>query len=174
MVVAFKSDYDFYVNLDTLKIIDEYDYINLFDEQKSYCILIPKYTYSQYVKTAKKFLLKKEYKKFYSILSEYIEKEFELEKINGLAIIDEQKVYMSSFHTMCEDYDIWSDFLDYEYKELERKAIIWCKNKKLKFEVVERNLISNNFADEFEKTVDLILNDEKRNNYYFNKYFKEQ
>jgi len=176
MIGAFKSDYDFYVDLDTLKVIEEYDYTKLLDIQKKHCLLIPKYTYFQYVQTAKKFLLKNEYKKYKPILDEYIEQDVQLEKINNEVCTNEKMRYMANFHAMCEENNIWDDFFRYEYKVLEEKAIKWCKKNKLEYEMKKVKSIfeGDNVEEEIEKLVDSMLKDKERMDYYLNKYLKEQ
>ena len=169
IIVSFKSDYDFYIDLDSLKVIEEYDYMNLEDNSKGNYILIPKYTYYQYVQMAKNFLKKKKYEKYKDILNRYIEEEIKVEKLYGIKDVEKSKRLMSSFHTMCEDYDIWTNFLDYEFKSLKRRAIRWCEKYKLDYEFMEKET----FIDEgyLEELVEALRKDEDRNNYYLNKYY---
>ena len=91
VIVSFKSDYDFYIDLDSLKVIEEYDYMNLEDNSKGNYILIPKYTYYQYVQMAKNFLKKKKYEKYKDILNRYIEEEIKVEKLYRIKDVEKSK-----------------------------------------------------------------------------------
>lgn len=168
VIISFKSDYDFYVDLDSLNVIEEYDYISLDDNSKGNHILIPKYTYYQYVQMTKNFLRKKKYEKYKDILNRYIEEEIKVEKLYGIKNVEKSKRLMSSFHTMCEDFDIWNDFLDYEFESLKRRAIRWCEKYKLDYEFMEKETSID--ERELENLVEKIITDKDRNNYYLNKY----
>jgi len=128
---AFKIKY--YVNLDSLEILEEYDFSLLPKEQQERCELIPQPSLKQHIEFMKSFLQLEEYNKYSEILEEYLKegKNSEGYKCNGDNVSDE--IYGDTFFYMCNDKEIWEQYSVFRFNEAKKIAINFCKERNIEY-----------------------------------------
>ena len=107
---------DYYVNINSLEIIEEYDFINLKVKSKKNYIKVPKIPFYKNIEFAINFQNNKEIKTLFNKL--VIDKD-------RIKIIDDNELisYFNLFHCICEDNDLWGEFQEFRREE-EKRIII--------------------------------------------------